>query len=149
LPARERIEEALTAAALDSFIAGLPEGLETQIGTKGVKLSGGEKQRLSLARAILRDPEILILDEATSALDSATELRIQAALESLFRGRTVLIIAHRLSTVTKADQVLVLEEGQIVESGTPGELIESGGKFARYWQLQSPLSKDTSWPANS
>lgn len=143
-PTIEQINAVLKASALEVFVASLPEGLETKIGTKGVMLSGGEKQRLSLARAILREPEILILDEATSALDSETELRIQQALERLFVDRTVFIIAHRLSTVSKASQVLVLDQGRIVERGSPQELIRSGGKFSKYWELQNATSRSES-----
>lgn len=132
----QQVESVLHAAHLHEFVMKLPKTMHTEVGTKGVRLSGGEKQRLSIARAILRNPEILILDEATSALDSETELRIQLALESLFKGRTVFVIAHRLSTVAKADLVLVLESGRIIERGSPDELLERKGRFFEYWEIQ-------------
>lgn len=130
------IEAALDAASLSEFIDSLPEGLETLVGKDGVQLSGGERQRLSIARAILRDPEILLLDEATSALDAETEAQIAQALDVLVEGKTVLVVAHRLSTIQRADKVIVLEDGKIIESGSPEELRESGGIFQKYCELQ-------------
>jgi len=136
IPSDPELKTALERAHLWDFIEKQPLALDSQVGTKGIKLSGGERQRLSIARAMLRDPEILILDEATSALDSETELRIQLALEELFRGRTVFVIAHRLSTVAKANQIIVLEKGKILEQGSPEVLLEKGGQFFKYWELQ-------------
>lgn len=127
---------AASAAQLDEFIARLPQGFDTRVGERGLKLSGGEKQRVAIARALLKNPAILIFDEATSALDSRTELAIQTQLEAAARGRTTLIIAHRLSTVMGADEILVLEEGRIVERGRHGELLAKGGVYAQMWAIQ-------------
>src|SRR5690606_2949779 len=121
-PDRERIVAAAKAAHLDDVIAGLPEGLETMIGDNGGRLSGGQRQRLAIARAIYKDAPILILDEATSALDSESERAVQAALDELMRGRTTLVIAHRLSTIERADRIVVLAEGGIVETGSHQQL---------------------------
>lgn len=129
--------EAARRAQAHNFISQLPNGYETIVGERGYRLSGGQRQRLALARAILKQPEILILDEATSALDSHSERLVQEALNQFQRNRTVLVIAHRLSTIINADQILVLENGNIVEQGTHSELIKSGGSYANYWQLQS------------
>ncbi len=133
-------EVARLANALE-FIQELPDGFDTQLGERGVRLSGGQRQRLAIARALLRDPDILILDEATSALDSVTERLIQAALEQLSVGRTVIAIAHRLSTIVRADKVVVLEQGCIVEQGGYHELLERRGKLWRYHQMQHELGK--------
>jgi ATP-binding cassette subfamily B protein len=127
---------AARAAHIHDFIDSLPAKYETSVGERGLKLSGGEKQRVAIARAILKNPSILIFDEATSALDSRAERAIQAELERIARGRTALVIAHRLSTVMDADQILVLDHGRIVERGTHGELLAAGGEYARMWQLQ-------------
>jgi len=133
---REEVIAAARAAHLDEFIARLPDGYDTQVGERGLKLSGGEKQRVAIARALLKNPPILIFDEATSALDSKTEKAIQAELEQVARGHTTLIIAHRLSTVMNADEILVLEHGVIVERGRHRELLERGGHYAQMWALQ-------------
>ena len=136
------IERAIEAAQLADFIAKLPEGLATRVGERGLKLSGGEKQRVAIARAILKDPPILILDEATSALDSATEAGIADALHAAERGRTTLVIAHRLSTIADADQILVLEDGRIVERGEHAALLRAGGLYRAMWDLQAAESEE-------
>ena len=130
------MRKAAALAQADRFIMELPEGYETKIGERGVKLSGGQKQRLAIARAILRDTPILILDEATSAVDSETEAEIQAALRALAKGRTTVVIAHRLSTVREADQILVLNDGQITELGKHTELLKQGGLYSRLYRTQ-------------
>ena len=131
-----RVEAAARAARIHDFIAGLPKGYETQVGERGLKLSGGEKQRVAIARTILKNPRILLLDEATSALDTQTERDIQDALRALGRDRTVIMIAHRLSTVVDADEILVLEAGRVVERGRHAELLARGGRYAAMWRLQ-------------
>ncbi|SDG45680.1 ABCB family ABC transporter ATP-binding protein/permease [Roseospirillum parvum] len=133
---RAEVEEAARLAAIHPFIESLPEGYETLVGERGLKLSGGEKQRVAIARTILKQPRILIFDEATSALDTHTEQEIQQALAGVARGRTTLVIAHRLSTVIDADQILVMERGRIVERGRHGELLDRGGAYAAMWQRQ-------------
>jgi ABC-type multidrug transport system fused ATPase/permease subunit len=130
------IESAARQANALEFIQSFPEGMETQVGDRGIQLSGGQKQRIAIARAILNDPKILILDEATSALDSESEKLVQDALDKLMEGRTSLVIAHRLSTIRKADIILVLENGTVVESGTHQELINSNGRYKSYLELQ-------------
>ena len=132
----EELEAACYIANLTDFIHSQPEGLETMVGNRGLKLSGGEKQRLSIARVILKDPKILILDEATSALDSITENAIQEALEALMEGRTSIVIAHRLSTILKADRILVVKDGVITECGTHEELLEKGGTYRELYETQ-------------
>jgi ABC-type transport system involved in Fe-S cluster assembly fused permease/ATPase subunit len=132
----DEVMAAARAAHIHEFIESLPEGYESRVGERGLKLSGGEKQRVAIARAILKDPSILIFDEATSALDSETEQGIQAELDRIARGRTTLVIAHRLSTVMDADQILVVDQGRIVERGTHRALLDRDGSYAQMWALQ-------------
>jgi len=130
------VDAAASAAQLDDFIARLPDGMDTRVGERGLKLSGGEKQRVAIARALLKDPAILIFDEATSALDSKTEKAIQAQIDLAARGRTALIIAHRLSTIAHADEIIVLDQGRIVERGHHRDLLAADGPYAQMWRLQ-------------
>ena len=138
----EEVQEAARAAQIDGFIKRLPDGYDTQVGERGLKLSGGEKQRVAIARTLLKKPAMLIFDEATSALDSKTERAFQEELLSLAKNRTTLIIAHRLSTITHADQILVMDHGQIVERGTHLELLASKGRYAEMWQMQERAALD-------
>jgi ATP-binding cassette subfamily B protein len=137
----EEIHEAARLAQIDGFIATLPQGYKTMVGERGLKLSGGEKQRVAIARTILKGPPILMLDEATSALDSHTEKEIQDALDRVARSRTTLVIAHRLSTIVHADNIVVLDKGRLVEQGTHGELMERGGLYASLWNRQRQAEK--------
>jgi ATP-binding cassette subfamily B protein len=130
------VEEAARLAQIDGFIRMSPKGYETQVGERGLKLSGGEKQRVAIARTVLKAPPILVLDEATSALDSHTEREIQDALERVSRNRTSLVIAHRLSTIVAADEIIVLDQGRIAERGTHGQLLAAGGLYASMWNRQ-------------
>ena len=130
----EQIEDAARAAQIHELIVSLPDGYDTPVGERGYRFSGGEKQRIAIARTVLRNPPVLILDEATSALDTETERAVQLALDELSRGRTTIAIAHRLSTIRDADQILVLDGGQIVERGTHEELLELGGRYAALLQ---------------
>src|SRR5580765_4945321 len=130
------VEEAARLAQIDGFIRMSPKGYETQVGERGLKLSGGEKQRVAIARTVLKGPPILVLDEATSALDSHTEQEIQDALEKVAQNRTSLVIAHRLSTIVAADEIIVLDQGKIAERGTHAQLLASGGLYASMWNRQ-------------
>jgi ATP-binding cassette subfamily B protein len=130
------VQAAATAAFADDFIRALPEGYQTFLGERGVRLSGGQRQRIAIARAMLKNPPLLLLDEATSALDSESERMVQAALESAMRDRTTLVIAHRLATVQKADHIVVLDQGRLVEQGTHAELVAKGGVYAGLAALQ-------------
>jgi len=132
----EELEAAIRTAHLDRFVATLPEGLQTQVGERGLKLSGGEKQRVAIARALLKNPKLLIFDEATSSLDSASERAILVALREAAAHRTTLVIAHRLSTITDADEILVIEHGRISERGSHDELLQRNGAYAVLWNLQ-------------
>jgi len=124
------IEDAARAAQIHDLIAGLPDGYDTMVGSRGHRFSGGEKQRIAIARTLLRDPRVLVLDEATSALDTETERAVQKAFDTLARGRTTITIAHRLSTVRNADQIVVLDHGHIVEAGDHTSLIADRGRYA-------------------
>jgi ATP-binding cassette subfamily B protein len=130
------VEGAAQAAHIHAFIASLPDGYESAVGERGLKLSGGEKQRVAIARALLKNPAILIFDDATSALDSASEKAIQAELDRIAVGRTTLIIAHRLSTVMDAHEILVMDAGNIVERGSHAALLARNGRYADMWRLQ-------------
>jgi ATP-binding cassette subfamily B protein len=144
----EDVVAAARAAHIHDFIASLPDGYETRVGERGLKLSGGEKQRVAIARALLKNPPILIFDEATSALDSKTEQAIQAELEQAARGRTTLVIAHRLSTVMNADEILVLDAGRIVERGSHQDLLAAAGVYAQMWRLQQQEERAGTHTAN-
>ena len=120
----------MRAAQIHDHLASLPEGYDTVVGERGYRFSGGEKQRLAIARAVLRDPPVMVLDEATSALDVETERAVQEALEQLSRGRTTIAIAHRLSTIRDSDMILMLDEGRVIERGTHDELVALGGRYA-------------------
>ncbi len=146
---QEELEAACRAAHIHEFILSLPDGYETVVGERGYRLSGGEKQRLAIARVILKDPRILILDEATSALDSESERLVQEALERLMAGRTSLVIAHRLSTILKADVILVLDRGHLVEQGTHAELLARGGLYARLYEQQFRSGDGADEPASA
>jgi subfamily B ATP-binding cassette protein MsbA len=141
---QEQIEAAARAANAHEFIMELPRGYDTLLGERGTRLSGGQRQRLAIARALLTDPPILILDEATSALDTESERLVQEAVDRLLQGRTVFVIAHRLSTITHADQILVLERGEIVERGTHAELLARRGAYHRLYSLQFGDADETS-----
>jgi len=134
--ARAAIEAAAEAAYVTEFAADLPHGLDTRVGERGVLLSGGQRQRIAIARALLKDAPVLILDEATSALDTESERRIQTALTRLMQGRTTLVIAHRLSTIERADRIVVLRDGAIVESGDHAQLIACGGYYSTLHRMQ-------------
>ncbi|RYD89179.1 MAG: ABC transporter ATP-binding protein/permease, partial [Sphingomonadales bacterium] len=133
----EEVADAARGAAIAGFIQSLPQGFDTRVGERGLKLSGGEKQRVAIARTLVKNPPILILDEATSALDSRTEADIQATLEAIEQGRTTIVIAHRLSTVVHADRIIVLDAGRIVEQGTHAQLLRRKGLYAEMWARQA------------
>jgi ATP-binding cassette subfamily B protein len=131
------IEQAARAASIHDFIMRLPQGYDTRVGERGLKLSGGEKQRVAIARTLLKDPPVLVLDEATSALDSRTETEIQTVLRDISRKRTTLVVAHRLSTVVDADEIIVLDQGRIVERGRHSDLVQADGLYAVMWTRQA------------
>jgi ABC-type multidrug transport system fused ATPase/permease subunit len=133
----EEIKYVCRIAHVDEFVDNMPEGYNTLVGDRGVRLSGGQVQRIALARALLRKPELLILDEATSSLDSASESLIQDALDVIAKEYTIVIVAHRLSTIQNADKIYVLEEGKICESGNHDELMQLNGQYKRYYDVQS------------
>ncbi|HET6639133.1 MAG TPA: ABC transporter ATP-binding protein/permease [Gemmatimonadota bacterium] len=138
---REEVERAARLARIHDFVMGLPEGYESKVGERGLKLSGGEKQRVAIARTILKDPPILVFDEATSALDTRTEKEIQASLDEVARGRTTLVIAHRLSTVVDAEEIVVLDDGRVVERGRHAELLAREGVYADMWRRQQEAAR--------
>ena len=137
------VEQAARAAHIHDFIAACPKGYETPVGERGLKLSGGEKQRVAIARTLLKNPPILVFDEATSALDSANERAIQSELKNVAQGKTVLVIAHRLSTVSDAHEILVLDHGKIIERGTHPQLLAQQGRYAQMWALQHSSVKQS------
>ena len=141
---QDEIIEAAKAAQIHDFIAGLPLGYETKVGERGLKLSGGEKQRVAISRTLLKNPSILILDEATSALDSVTEREIQSALDNVSKDRTTLVIAHRLSTIVNADKIMVMNEGTVTEQGTHKQLLKKRGLYAKLWKQQAKRPADAS-----
>jgi ABC-type multidrug transport system fused ATPase/permease subunit len=139
---KESVEAVAKIAYVDEFVSRFPDGFDTIVGERGVKLSGGQRQRVAIARAILADPRILILDEATSSLDSESEQLIQEGLRRLRAGRTTFVIAHRLSTITSADQILVLEKGEIVERGTHQQLLAHSGRYRELYERQHHIETD-------
>jgi ATP-binding cassette, subfamily B, bacterial len=134
---REEVRAAAVAAAVADFVEGLPNGYDTWVGERGVTLSGGQRQRIALARALLRDPAILVLDEATSAVDNETEAAIQTSLRTAGERCTTIVVAHRLSTVRHADRIWVLDRGRVAEAGTHDELVALGGAYAALWSVQT------------
>jgi len=142
-----QIEHAASLAQVHDFVLRMPDGYKTRVGERGLKLSGGEKQRVAIARTILKDPRLLILDEATSALDTRTERDIEAALRAVSSQRTTLVIAHRLSTVVDADEIIVLADGRIAERGTHRDLLALDGVYAHMWALQAEQMEPEAVPA--
>jgi ATP-binding cassette subfamily B protein len=138
----EEVMQAAKLASIDDFIQSSSDGYETNVGERGLKLSGGEKQRVAMARTVLKDPPLLVLDEATSALDIRTEREIQASLQEVSRNRTTLVIAHRLSTIIHADEILVFDQGRIIERGRHADLVASGGLYAEMWQKQKEAADE-------
>jgi ATP-binding cassette subfamily B protein len=139
---KEQVMKAIEMAHLSSFIASLPDGLQTMVGERGLKLSGGEKQRVAIARTILKNPPILVFDEATSSLDSQSEQAILRAINEVAKNRTSLVIAHRLSTIVDSDNIIVMSQGEIVEQGNHEELIALQGQYCKMWQLQQSNQKN-------
>jgi ATP-binding cassette subfamily B protein len=140
---KAEIEHAAKLASIDTYIQGLPEKYDTVVGERGVKLSGGEKQRLAIARAIIRDPKVLVFDEATSSLDSHSEQEIQKALDTVAEGRTTITVSHRLSNIANSDMIYVLKEGKVAEQGTHTQLLGKDGVYAHLWKLQIEKSRVT------
>jgi ATP-binding cassette subfamily B protein len=138
---KDEIEQAAKLARIHDFITSLPDGYRSMVGERGLKLSGGEKQRVAIARTILKNPRILLFDEATSALDSKTEKEIQASLAEVSADRTTIVIAHRLSTIVDADQIIVLDHGRLVESGRHHELLSRDGRYAEMWRRQQQTAE--------
>ena len=143
----DEIIESAKAANAHDFICAFPDGYDSQIGERGVKLSGGQKQRIAIARALLKNPQIIILDEATAALDTESEHLIQQALSRLMKKRTSIVIAHRLSTIHDADQIIVLEKGQVLEKGTHDQLMQNNGRYKQLHDLQFPQLSDIKYLA--
>ena len=141
----EELVAAMQGASAWEFVSQLPDQMDTRIGERGIRLSMGEKQRLTIARVILRNPPLVILDEATSSVDTLTEAKIQSAVDNLVKERTTLVIAHRLSTVRRADQIVVLDKGRIIENGMHEELILQGGHYARLWETQTDLIEENAF----
>jgi ABC-type transport system involved in Fe-S cluster assembly fused permease/ATPase subunit len=139
---REEVEQAARLARIHDFIMALPQGYEATVGERGLKLSGGEKQRVAIARTILKNPAILLFDEATSALDTRTEQEIQRSLEEVSRGRTTVVIAHRLSTIINADEIIVLDRGRVVERGHHADLLAMNGAYAEMWRRQQEAAAE-------
>ncbi|MBC8064144.1 MAG: ATP-binding cassette domain-containing protein, partial [Chlorobia bacterium] len=135
----DEVEQAAKAANVHEFVQGFSKGYETVVGERGITLSGGQRQRVAIARAILKNPKILVLDEATSALDTKSESLVREALDRLMQGRTTLVIAHRLTTIQAADQIAVIESGQVVEKGTHRQLLDKGGRYAELHQIGQDL----------
>ncbi len=140
----DEVRQAAQAAQIDDFIMGLPKGYQTRIGDEGVKLSGGQQQRISIARAILKDAPIVIFDEATSYSDIENEHKIQLALQNLLKGKTTIMIAHRLHTIRDADKIVVFQDGTVAEQGTHQELVKKGGVYGRMWEIytQATIGKE-------